>query len=64
MWSGIPIMATVDGPSEVHKVTAAREVLKAYKPVDGLWPSEWLPAKREAARQKIAMMLEHSVGNS
>ena len=64
MWSGIPIMATVDGPSEVHKVTAAKEVLKGYKPADGLWPSEWLPAKREAARQKIAMMLEHSVGNS
>jgi acyl-CoA dehydrogenase len=64
MWSGIPIMATVDGPSEVHKVTAAKEVLKGYKATDGLWPSEWLPAKREAARQKIAMMLEHSVGNS
>jgi acyl-CoA dehydrogenase len=64
MWSGIPIMATVDGPSEVHKVTAAKEVLKGYKPVDGLWPSEWLPAKREAAREKIALMLEHSVGNS
>jgi acyl-CoA dehydrogenase len=64
MWSGVPIMAAVDGPSEVHKVTAAKEVLKGYKPVDGLWPSEWLPAKREAAREKIALMLEHSVGNS
>jgi acyl-CoA dehydrogenase len=64
MWMGVPTMATVDGPSEVHKVTAAKEVLKGYKPVDGLWPSEWLPAKREAAREKIALMLEHSVGNS
>ena len=33
MWKGVPIMATVDGPSEVHKVTAAKEVLKGYKPV-------------------------------
>jgi acyl-CoA dehydrogenase len=57
-------MATVDGPSEVHKVTAAKEVLKGYKPADGLWPSEWLPAKREAARKKIEVMLEHSVGNA
>ena len=55
---------SVDGPSEVHKVTAAKEVLKGYKPVDGLWPSEWLPAKREEARKKIANMLEHTIGNS
>ena len=27
-----PIMASVDGPTEVHKVTAAKEVLKGYKP--------------------------------
>ena len=64
MWSGVPTMATVDGPSEVHKVTAAKEVLKGYKPADGLWPSEWLPAKREAARRKIEEMLEHTVGNA
>jgi acyl-CoA dehydrogenase len=64
MWAGVPIMATVDGPSEVHKVTAAKEVLKGYKPADGLWPSEWLPAKREAARAKIEQMLEHSIGNA
>ena len=64
MWKGVPIMATVDGPSEVHKATAAKEVLKGYKPADGLWPSEWLPAKRDAARRKIEQMLEHSIGNS
>ena len=64
MWKGVPIMATVDGPSEVHKATAAKEVLKGYKPADGLWPSEWLPAKREAAQRKIEQMLEHTIGNS
>jgi acyl-CoA dehydrogenase len=64
MWSGVPIMAAVDGPSEVHKITAAKEVLKGYKAVDGLWPSAWLPAKREEARKKIANMLEHTIGNS
>ena len=64
MWSGVPIMASVDGPSEVHKVTAAKEVLKGYKPVDGLWPSEWLPAKREAARAELEALLEHSIANA
>ena len=65
MWAGVADHgASVDGPSEVHKVTAAKEVLKGYKPVDGLWPSEWLPAKREARASKIDNMLEHTIGNS
>ena len=33
-----PIMSVVDGPTEVHKVTVAREVLKEYEPSPGLWP--------------------------
>src|SRR5439155_4565017 len=32
-----------DGPDEVHRVTVARQVLKQYKPHDGLWPSEHIP---------------------
>jgi acyl-CoA dehydrogenase len=64
MWMGAPIMSVVDGPTEVHKVTTAREVLKGYKPVDGEWPSEWLPAKREAARAKLEALLEPTIANS
>jgi acyl-CoA dehydrogenase len=63
MWMSVPVMATVDGPSEVHKITAAKEVLKGYKPAPGLWPTAWLPAKREEARQKLENYLEHVVGN-
>jgi acyl-CoA dehydrogenase len=64
MWMMAPIMSVVDGPTEVHKVTVAREVLKGYEPSPGLWPTAHLPAKRAEAREKLAAMLEHVVGNS
>jgi hypothetical protein len=41
----------------VHKVTVARNVLKSYRPHPGLWPTEYLPAKREAAKKKFADLL-------
>jgi acyl-CoA dehydrogenase len=44
-----------DGPDEVHKVTVARQVLKAYPPTDV--PTEHVPTRREAARQKFADLL-------
>jgi acyl-CoA dehydrogenase len=64
MWAAVPVMATADGPSEVHKVTAAREVLKGYQPSPGLWPTEFLPARREEARAKLAARLEHTIANA
>ncbi|MGE0878167.1 MAG: acyl-CoA dehydrogenase family protein [Acidimicrobiia bacterium] len=63
MWMGVPTMATVDGPSEVHMITAAKEVLKGYKAAPGMWPTAWLPAKRDEARQKLENYIEHVVGN-
>jgi len=64
MWMMAPVMATADGPTEVHKVTLAREVLKGYQPAPGLWPTWHLPAKREEARAKLADWVEQVVGNS
>jgi acyl-CoA dehydrogenase len=64
MWMMAPIMSVVDGPTEVHKVTVAREVLKGYEPAPGLWPTAHLPAQRELARQKLAAWTEHVVGNA
>ncbi len=64
MWMMAPIMSVVDGPTEVHKVTVAREVLKDYEPSPGLWPTAHLPAKREEAQRKLAAHIEHLVGNS
>jgi acyl-CoA dehydrogenase len=63
MWMMAPIMGLVDGPSEVHRVTVARQVLKRYQAAPGLWPTEHLPAKIAAAREKFAEYLELEVAN-
>jgi acyl-CoA dehydrogenase len=52
------VMATGDGPTEVHKMTIARDVLAEYKPSEGVWPSAHLPTRREAARRRYAGLLE------
>jgi acyl-CoA dehydrogenase len=51
-----------DGVDEVHKVTIARQVLKDATPVEG-WPSEWLPARREAAIRKFQGLVDLHTGN-
>ncbi|HUZ10513.1 MAG TPA: acyl-CoA dehydrogenase family protein [Acidimicrobiales bacterium] len=63
MWHSSAVMGLVDGPTEVHRVTVARQLLRRYKPAEGLWPSEWIPAKIEAASEKFAAYLEHEVAN-
>jgi acyl-CoA dehydrogenase len=63
MLLGASVLGLADGPTEVHKVTVARQVLRDYKPSDDLWPSEHLPRKLAAARAKFAAYLEHEVGN-
>lgn len=57
------VMAIADGPTEVHKSTVARQVLKSYRPVEGLWPSGHLPGRRDAARRYLAETLEHALAN-
>jgi acyl-CoA dehydrogenase len=63
MIHGAGVMGLADGPTEVHKVTVARQVLRSYRSTDGMWPSEWIPGKQEAAREKFAQVLELEVGN-
>ena len=58
MMVGAEVMGVADGPTEVHKITLARQVLKGYQPVEGLWPSAHLPSKRAAARERLAERLE------
>jgi acyl-CoA dehydrogenase len=62
-WMMVPVMGLVDGPSEVHRVTVARQVLKRYQAAPGAWPTEHLPEKLAAAREKFAEYLEHEVAN-
>jgi acyl-CoA dehydrogenase len=57
------VLGIADGPTEVHKDTIARSVLKDYEPSTTGWPSEHLPGRREAARERFAHLLEHRVGN-
>jgi acyl-CoA dehydrogenase len=45
-----------DGPDEVHKVTVARRILNGYEPRDV--PSEHVPTRRAAAREKFAWLLD------
>jgi len=60
---GAAVMGIADGPTEVHKVTVARQVLRGYSPSDDLWPSEHIPRRLALAREKYAEYLEHEVGN-
>jgi acyl-CoA dehydrogenase len=63
MIHGAGVMGLADGPTEVHKVTVARQLLRDYKPSDDLWPTEHIPKKLQAAKAKYAEYLEHEVGN-
>ena len=53
MYAGAPTMGIADGVDEVHKATAARNVLKEYRPHEGLFPTEFIPHKREEALKKF-----------
>jgi acyl-CoA dehydrogenase len=47
-----------DGPDEVHRQSVARHLLRGYEaPADGV-PSEYLPRRREQARERFAELLE------
>src|SRR3954449_8347219 len=57
------VLGLADGPTEVHKVTVARQVLRNYRESDDIWPTQHLPKLRAAARAKYAEYIEHEVGN-
>jgi acyl-CoA dehydrogenase len=45
-----------DGPDEVHRVTVARQILKGYEAHEV--PSEHIPTRRAAARERFAHILD------
>lgn len=58
MWQHVPEMGIVDGPTEVHKIVVAKDILRDVKPSDGVFPSYHTPSRREAARIKFAAYLD------
>jgi acyl-CoA dehydrogenase len=50
-------MGLVDGPTEVHKLTLARELLRSVTPSDEIFPRYHLPAVHERAARKFASIL-------
>jgi acyl-CoA dehydrogenase len=52
-----------DGPDEVHRQSVARQILRGYEaPADGV-PSEHVPTRRAAARERFAELLEAVTSN-
>ncbi|MGE4322646.1 MAG: acyl-CoA dehydrogenase family protein [Sphingobium sp.] len=49
------MLALADGPTEVHKVTIARETFKDYTPYQGTFPPYHLPTLTNQAREKFGM---------
>ncbi|HEY9218591.1 MAG TPA: acyl-CoA dehydrogenase family protein [Phenylobacterium sp.] len=52
------VMGIADGPTEVHKVTVAKQILKDYRPDNDLFPSYHIPRLREAAKEQFKDKLE------
>jgi acyl-CoA dehydrogenase len=48
----------VDGADEVHRESIARQILRAYDSPEDEIPTEYVPARREAARLKFAELLD------
>jgi acyl-CoA dehydrogenase len=52
------VMGIADGPTEVHKITVAKQVLKDYRPDNDLFPSYHLPKLKEAALDKYGAAID------
>ncbi len=58
MWQYVPEMGIVDGPTEVHKVGVAKDILRHATPSDGPFPTYHVPTRLAEVRQKFAEYLE------
>jgi len=63
MWATVPEMGIVDGPTEVHKVGVAKEVLRDRRGATQLFPDYYLPVAAARAREKLAWAIELDAGN-
>ncbi len=52
------VMGLADGPTEVHQITLAKELLAAATPADEIFPSQHLPTLRDKARERYHEALQ------
>jgi acyl-CoA dehydrogenase len=52
-----------DGPDEVHRQSVARQILRGYSPPPDEVPTEHLPTRRAAARDRFAELLDTITAN-
>ncbi|WP_063044278.1 acyl-CoA dehydrogenase family protein [Nocardia pseudovaccinii] len=55
-------LGLADGPTEIHKLTVGRILLRQATPAPGLFPTRHIPALREAALKKYADVLSSTAG--
>ena len=53
-----------DGPDEVHRQSVARQILRGYEPPPDGVPSEHVPTRRAAARERFAELLDAVTANT
>ena len=58
MYASAPTMGIADGVDEVRMATVAGRVLRGYRPHEGYWPTEYIPAKRDKARRRMRPVLD------
>lgn len=56
-WVKAASQGLVDGPTEVHQIGLAKRILKDATPAPGLFPTEHIPTREVAAREKLARYL-------
>ncbi|MEE8043219.1 MAG: acyl-CoA dehydrogenase family protein [Pseudomonadales bacterium] len=57
------VMGLADGPTEVHKVTVARQILREYEPSKDLFPAYHLPRRRAEAITQYGELIERELAN-
>ena len=50
-------------PARLSSTRLARKVLRAYRESEDLWPTQWIPRRLDAAKEKLGQLLEAEVGN-
>jgi acyl-CoA dehydrogenase len=62
--SGGATMGLVDGPTEIHKVTIARQVLKEHSPHRDGWPTMLRPRRLVEARERFDNMVDKRIDDA